>query len=187
MAFTIEFLIGPTDAGMIKPISRYSRIGAKFRDDKKGFTPFFRAAEVSFALAEAASLGWNVGTSAAAAYTNGVTLSLKENGVSDADIATYVTGSGAYDGNVKTIYLQKWIALFKNGNEAWAENRRTDVPLLAPATGSSYTGHNRPPLRYPYPTSETQLNSANSGSFVAEVKDNFWGKKMWWDTRTGAN
>lgn len=179
--------IGPTDIDLIKPISRYSRIGARFRDDVKGFTPFFTAAEVNFDLAEAALLGWNAGTTAATAYTNGVTLSLTDNGVAAADIATYLAGKGAFDGNLKTVYLQKWIALFKNGNEAWAENRRTDVPLLPAASGSTVTGHNRPPFRYPYPTSETNLNSGNSGPFVASVKDNFWGKQMWWDTRTGVN
>ena len=177
--------VGPTDAGLIKPISRYSRIGARFRDDRKGFTPFFRAAEVSFALAEASTLGWNTGTSAVAAYNAGVTLSLTENGVSSADISTYLAGSGAYNGDVKTIYLQKWLALFKNGNEAWAESRRTDVPLMPAASGSAFAGHNRPPFRYPYPNSEINLNTANSAPFVATVKDNFWGKQMWWDTRAG--
>jgi hypothetical protein len=176
--------IGPTDAGLIKPISRYSRIGAMFRDDTKGFTPFLRAAEVSFDLAEAAGLGWNAGTSAEGAYNAGVTLSLDENGISATNAAAYLAGKGAYKG-VTSIYMQKWIALFKNGNEAWAETRRTDVPLLALASGTTYTGHNRPPFRYPYPVTETQLNSANSAASVAQVKDDFWGQKMWWDTRTG--
>ncbi|HEY0177359.1 MAG TPA: SusD/RagB family nutrient-binding outer membrane lipoprotein [Pedobacter sp.] len=180
-------LIGPTDAGQIKPISRYSRIGARFRDNRAGFTPFLRAAEVSFDLAEAASLGWNAGTTTSSAYNNGVTLSMDENGVSATDAATYLAGSGAYDGNIKTLYLQKWIALFKNGNEAWAETRRTDVPLLPVASGTTYTGHNRPPFRYPYPTTESQLNSANSAPYVSSVKDSFWGKQMWWDTRIGVN
>jgi hypothetical protein len=176
--------IGPTDAGLVKPINRYSRIGARFRDDTKGFTPFLRASEVSFDLAEAATLGWNSGTTAVGAYNSGVTLSLGENGITGAAATTYLAGKGIYSG-VASIYMQKWIALFKNGNEAWAETRRTDVPLLPAASGSSYAGHNRPPFRYPYPVTETQLNSANSGPSVAQVKDDFWGQKMWWDTRAG--
>lgn len=163
----------------------YSRIGSRFRDNAAGFSPFMRASEVQFILAEAAEKGWSVGVSAEDAYNKGVTLSLEENEVPAADIDTYLAGSGSYDGDLETIYLQKWISLFKNGQEAWAESRRTDVPQMDAADGSPYPGHNRPPFRYPYPTSETQLNEANSAQYVAEVEDNFWGKQMWWDTRTG--
>jgi len=85
------------------------------------------------------------------------------------------------------LYTQKWLALFKDGHEAWAESRRTDVPLLPAASGSPFPGHTRPPFRYPYPAEETTLNGANSAASVADVKDNLWGKQMWWDTRTGVN
>jgi hypothetical protein len=53
------------------------------------------------------------------------------------------------------------------------------------APGSPYSGHNSPPFRYPYPQNELTYNGANSTPFVNEVKDDFWGKKMWWDTRAG--
>lgn len=179
--------VGPKDeeiAGVDK--STYSRIGARFRSNPAGFSPFMRASEIKFILAEAAAKGFNVGVTAANAYNAGVTLSLQENGIQDAAISAYLSGAGAYDG-LESIHLQKWISLFKNGQEAWAESRRTDVPVMTAATGSPYPGHNRPPFRYPYPTSETQLNQANSAEFVAEVEDNFWGKQMWWDTRTNVN
>src|SRR5690606_11138348 len=99
----------------------------------------------------------------------------------------YLAGAGAWDGDRETLYMQKWISLFKNGQEAWAETRRTDFPVMSAAPGSLFPGHNRPPFRYPYPTSETTLNGANSASFVAEVDDSFWGKQMWWDTRQNVN
>ncbi|HWV72081.1 MAG TPA: SusD/RagB family nutrient-binding outer membrane lipoprotein [Pseudosphingobacterium sp.] len=169
-------------------LNMYSRIGARFRDNRTGFTPFLRASEVKFIIAEAAFKGWNTGgLSAKQAYDDGVRLSLEENGVSVSNISNYINGPGAWKGDVKDIYLQKWIALFKNGNEAWAETRRTDVPLLPPASGTPYSGHNRPPFRYPYPNSEINLNGPNSEEFVSSVVDNFWGKKMWWDTRSNAN
>ncbi len=175
--------VGPKDAGIEGDKSLYSRIGARFRSNPAGFSPFMRASEVQFILAEAAAKGFNVGVTAQAAYEAGVTLSLVENGIAQADITEYLDGEGAYDG-LESIHLQKWISLFKNGQEAWAESRRTDVPRMTAASGSPFPGHNRPPFRYPYPTSETQLNEANSAEFVAEVEDNFWGKQMWWDTRT---
>lgn len=164
-----------------------SRIGARFRDDRAGFTPFMRSSEVYFILAEAALNGWSVGTSAADAYNKGVTLSLEENDISSAAIGSYLSGAGAWNGDRETLYMQKWISLFKNGQEAWAETRRTDFPVMQAAPGSLFPGHNRPPFRYPYPTSETTLNGANSASFVAEVEDSFWGKQMWWDTRQNVN
>lgn len=36
----------------------------------------------------------------------------------------------------------------------------------------------------PYPDNEYQYNKENVEAATAEVVDNTWGKKMWWDTRT---
>lgn len=180
-------VIGPSKANIGSPTSQFSRIGTRFRDVINGFSPFMRASEVYFIYAEAAQLGWTVGLDAKAAYDKAVTLSLTENEIEEDAIQSYLSGPAKFSGNLEQIHLQKWISLFKNGQEAWAESRRTDVPLMPAAEGSPYSGHNRPPFRYPYPTSETTLNRENSAPFVASVKDNFWGKKMWWDTRANVN
>lgn len=162
-------------------LSHYSFIGDFYANNPTGYTPFMRAAEIKFILAEAAQKGWNVGTTAEEAYNEGIDLSLAENKVID---DKYKTQSNVkWNGDIKRLYLQKWIALYKDGHEAWAESRRTDVPLMAPAPASPYPGHNRPPFRYPYPASEARLNGANSKPFAANVKDNYWGQQMWWDTR----
>ncbi|MEC5143778.1 SusD/RagB family nutrient-binding outer membrane lipoprotein [Chitinophaga sp. 212800010-3] len=175
--------IGIPDNEKLPNLSLYSRIGARFRDNKQGFTPYMRVAEVKFILAEAAANGWNVGVSAQQAYGDGIDASLAENGVS---AEGYKNSAGVkWDGDITKIYLQKWIALFKDGHEAWAEARRTDVPLLPAAKGSPYTGHTRVAFHLPYPNSETTLNGTNSGPTISQVKDNFWGKQMYWDTRTG--
>lgn len=175
--------IGP--AGSVD-INHFSRIGVRFREDPEGFTPFMRYAEVLFIEAEAAQRGWNVPLSAEEAYTKAVTASMEENGVSAADIKAYLSSSSvAYKGDLEQIYLQKWIALYKDGNEAWVLTRRTDVPLLPAAEGSPYPGHNRPPFRYPYPTKEATLNGKNLAPFIKNVDDSFWGQQMWWDTREG--
>lgn len=164
-----------------------SRIGAIFRDVAAGFTPIMRAAEVHFIIAEAAFRGWNTGgVTAQQAYESGIATSMAEYGLGDP--GAYLDGEGvAWNNDVDQIYLQKWICLFKNGNEAWAENRRTDVPLLGVAPFSPYTGHNRPPLRYPYPVDELNLNSASIEPHLNGIIDEFWGQQMWWDTRTGVN
>ncbi len=168
-------------------VSQYSRIGERFmnRDGASGFTPYFRSAETYFDIAEAALLGWNTGgITAETAYTKAVTLSLEENSVAQADITTYLAGAGKYNGTKNQVYLQLWIALFKQGMEAWSTYRRTGVPALYIAPGSVYPNHNVPPMRYAYPQTELDLNTANVTPYAAEIVDNFWGKQMWWDTRT---
>ncbi len=170
-------------------LSDISRIGSIFRDIPDGFTPIMRAAEVHFAIAEAAFNEWNTaGVTAQDAYEEGIRTSLAEYGLEDT-FDDYITQPGvAWEGDVEQIYLQKWIALFKNGEEAWALTRRTDVPELGHAPHSPYVGqHNRPPFRYPYPTDELNLNSANIQPHLAGIVNQFWGQQMWWDTRTGVN
>lgn len=177
--------IGPASS---PTTSLFSRIGARFRDNAAGFSPFMNYAEVLFLITEASLKGWNTGSwTAADAYEEGVRASFEENGLASS-INTYLVLDGViWKNSYHQLYLQKWLALFKNGHEAWAEERRTDFPLLPMARGSAFPGHNRPPLRYPYPTEETTLNGANSAATIADVKDNFWGKQMWWDQRPGVN
>ena len=174
-----------------------SRIGPRYRDMPNGITYYMRYAEVEFIKAEAYARAdlMNNPALAQTAYVAGVTASLTEHGVAAGQITTYLgdtnvgwglTGSWAYT-NVQKIAYQKWVSLFKQGHEAWAETRRTDIPTLAAAPGSIFSGHNRPPFRWPYPTSEYTLNEVVVKSFDTAITDRFWGEKMWWDTRTGVN
>jgi hypothetical protein len=163
-----------------------SRMGARFRENAAGFSPYVRYSEVLFMKAEAAQRGWNAGITAKDAYAAAITASLAENGIDAVAIATYLAQSTvAYNNTLDQIYLQKWISLFKQGHEAWAETRRTDIPKLGVAPTSAYPGHNRPPFREPYPTNEYSLNADNIGPFWAKAVDRLWGQQMWWDTRTG--
>jgi hypothetical protein len=166
-------------------VADISRIGERYRDNPAGFSPFMRYSEVLFIAAEAAFRGFSVGIGAQDAYEAAVTASCEENGV---DASGYLAGGAAWNNTLDQIYLQKWISLFKQGHEAWAENRRTDVPVLDEAPGSPYGSHNRPPFRFPYPTDESNLNGTNLAPNLNGIQDRFWGTdngKMWWDTRTG--
>lgn len=179
-----EYNGGVIGASEMSDIRKISRIGARFRDDYKGFTPYFRAAETFFHIAEASKLGWNTGTTTKAAYETAVALSLEENGIKDP--AAYLAGKAKFNDTFEQIYQQEWISLFKQGMEAWSLYRRTGVPATHYfAPGSPYVGHNSPPFRYPYPINESSLNGANLKPFKDEVVDDFWGKPMWWDTRKG--
>jgi hypothetical protein len=164
-----------------------SRIGARFRDNPAGFTPFMRYSEVLFDIAEASFLGWTTGWTAQDAYQAGIQASMEENDITDqAAIDAYMAQAEiSWNSDVKQIQLQKWICIYKQGQEAWAENRRTDEPLVEVSPGSAYPGHNRQPFRYPYPTDEQNLNGPNVDAVSGGIVDLFWGQQMFWDTRTG--
>lgn len=179
-------------------INEISRIGERYRDLPDGLTYIMRYPEIEFIKAEAYSRGLVAGgaTAAETAYEAGITASCTEHGVLAGDITTFLTdpnvawddATGDYGySNLEKIYFQKWISLFKQGHEAWAETRRTDIPQLTAAPGSPYTGHNRPPFRWPYPVSEYTLNPGVPGQWDGAIVDRFWGDQMWWDTRTGVN
>ena len=175
-------------------LSEISRIGTRYRDTPDGLSYVMRYSEVMFIIAEAYERGLATGT-AQTAYEAGITASLAEHGVDAAGIAAYLaepdvewdnaTGALGYS-NLEKIYYQKWISLFKQGNEAWAETRRTDIPVLPHAPGSPYitNGFDRPPFRWPYPVEEYTYNKAVVEAFDDGIVDNFWGTQMWWDTRS---
>jgi len=177
-------------------LDEISRIGTRYRDLATGASYYMRYAEVEFLLAEAYARAdlLNDAVEAKAHYEAGITASCEEHGVAAGDITTFIaganvnwddaTGSFGYS-NLQKIYYQKWISLFKQGHEAWAETRRTDIPQLSAAPGSIFPGHTRPPFRWPYPTDEYSLNKTNVELWDGAIVDRFWGDQMWWDTRTG--
>ena len=165
-----------------------SHIGDRFGNTKAGFSPFLNAAEVYFLKAEAYERGLVAGGNAKEAYEAGIKMSLKENGIDETAITSFlavseVAWNGGTTSNLNKIYLQKWISLFKQSVEAWAEARRTDVPYMPNVETNYAAAHNRPPFRMAYADEEKQLNT----NFPTDVKetDIFWGTQMWWDKRTG--
>jgi hypothetical protein len=164
-----------------------SGIGNRFCQNSAGFSPFMNAAEVSFIKAEAYQRGLVTGD-AQSAYQNAITLSCSENGVAATDIATFlaqpeVAWNSGVTTKIQKIYLQKWISLFKQSEEAWSEARRTDVPLMTDVSKNYSANHNRPPFRLAYADEEKTLDPKFPTSVVET--DIFWGTQVWWDTRTG--
>lgn len=169
-------------------VAAYSGIGTRFMavNSLTGFSPWMRSCETYFAIAYAASKGWSVGMTQKAAYEKGVKLSLEENGFDESNISTFLANGGKYDGTQAQLFTQWWVSVFKNGMEAWSLFRMSGYPsgnLIAP--DSYWTGHNTPPMCYGYPDTERNLNKENCAPEAAAEKDYFWGKQMWWDTRTG--
>ena len=150
-------------------------------DDGKIY--FLTYSEVEFIKAEAYARGF-VSGDADAAYQNAIRANMESFGIGNDEINTYLSQNEvAYNGNVNKIYIQKWISLFRQSWEAWAEMRRTDIPKLPLAMQSNYDGHNRVPFRFAYPQSEKDLNGDQIPTNVTE-NDIYWGYQIWWDTRT---
>jgi len=114
------------------------------------------AAEVYFLRAEGALIGWNMGGTAEELYNQGIAMSMRELGDPTEDqIQAYINststpveiGDGAkppsdipvkyeagadQERQLEQIITQKWIALYPDGWEAFAELRRTGYPKIYP-------------------------------------------------------
>jgi len=134
--------------------------------------------EVAFYLAEAASR-WAPST-AAAAYTNAVTASFLEWGLTTADATTYLA-TKPYDPTnwKKSIGEQAWVAMYNQPLTSWNFWRRLDNPvLIAPSTASPLTSV---PVRMRYPVSETTTNGANYSAASAAIGGDLYTTKIFWD------
>lgn len=140
-------------------------------------TPIFTAAQVYLSLAEAAGKGWNVGGGTAASlYEDGVEASMEYWGVDATGITDYIAAH-PYTG-IEDIAYEKWVALYLNGPEAWAEWRRLDAPYLEP---SAFASDPRIPVRMAYDPSIADNNEANYNAVIgSQGPDNNY-TKLWWD------
>lgn len=138
-------------------------------------------AEVLFDRAEAAARGFT-SEDAAALYGQAVEASLTQYGVATADIAAYKALPAVQYNPAnykKSIGDQKWIALFGQGLEAFAEWRRLDYPTLTPAVAGSLNG--TIPVRFIYPGTEQSLNPDNYKAAVANQGTDLLTTKLWFD------
>jgi len=174
------------------------------------------ASEVAFLRAEGALRGWNMGGSAQEFYEKGIRLSFEETGAGGADAymadntsvpADFIDNT-ANGGNasalssvtiawdeaateevkLEKIITQKWLAIYPNGCEAWAEYRRTGYPALFPVLNNDSEGAVNTDLqirRVPYPHDEYSTNAAGVAGGVAKLggSDNA-GTKLWWDKKS---
>ena len=181
-----------------------------------GETPmrWLLASEVAFLKAEFKLLKGDK-SGAKSDYEEGIRLSFLENGLSASDAADYaqsmktparfidmsenptkysknalgtVSVKWAEDGNeLERIITQKWIALYPNGMEAWAEFRRTGFPKLFPINENSNDpsiDKNKQIRRVIFPKSEYANNAGavNAATRLLGGPDS-GGTRLWWDAR----
>lgn len=147
-------------------------------------------AESLFLKAEAALRGWN-GTelSAEEYFKAGIRASMDYYEINSTDVDSYINGLAIYKagaGNpfqtndkeaaLEQIITQKWMAVFPNSNEAWADFRRTDYPALKnqlrnASAGDVPQGKLIKRVRYP----DSELTNTQFGGNIKQ------GERLWWD------
>lgn len=140
-------------------------------------------AEVLFDRAEAAARGFT-NEDAEQLYLDAIKASFDEYGVSQENYGTYIAQpSVKYDAADfrKSIGGQKWIALFGQGLEAFAEWRRLDYPVLQPAVAGVLNG--AIPQRFIYPGTEQSLNKNNYQAAVTRQGADVLTTKLWFDVK----
>ncbi|HWK07944.1 MAG TPA: SusD/RagB family nutrient-binding outer membrane lipoprotein [Puia sp.] len=147
-------------------------------------------AEVQLLLAEAAYRGW--ASNAGQYYQNGVSAAIDQLSmypgmvaISASDKANYLAAHPLDAGKeIQEINEQKWVALFPNGYEAYANYRRTGYPVLGAITdvGLESETNGVLPRRLFYPASEAYDNATNYNAALQNLggTDN-WLKPVWWD------
>ncbi|HEX7050211.1 MAG TPA: SusD/RagB family nutrient-binding outer membrane lipoprotein [Longimicrobiales bacterium] len=157
-------------------ISTISRIGALWWTNPAAPFTIQSYAEVLFIKAEAAARGW-IPDDPATLYTEAIRASMTQYNDALASAGLPTIEDSAIDDylaqprvqynpstGLEQIALQKWIALFLNGPEAWTEVRRTGIPHLVPGPRAMLGAI---PSRLPYPTEETVLNEANVAAAIS--------------------
>ena len=183
-------------------------------------TYWMRASEVYFLLAEAALHGFAVGGTAESLYEKGIEMSFEENGIASSEVADYMSSglkpsaysfhltnpgvnvdvpavteattawSGTDEEKLEKIMIQKWIALYPNGQEAWTEYRRTGYPKLHSVVTNysngevdSEVGIRR--MRFPTNKSTSAEDIANLESARKLLRGGLdkAGTRLWWDNK----
>jgi hypothetical protein len=146
----------------------YSRINDFWRADGAATpTLIMTYSEVLFLEAEAAQRGW-INADAGDLYEAAIRANMNQWDVAapadaptDAEIDAYLASPRvAYDAanGLRQIQFQKWISLYMNALETFAEWRRTGVPELTPGPDLVTS---RIPIRFHYPDAEQSYNSTN--------------------------
>ncbi len=175
--------------------TRYSRLDSLMFSHNDNFPGWvMTAAEVQFLKSEAYMRGWASGAPQAA-YQSALDLSVamyydtynRNSAVTPkiplptaAEMSAFKARPGVvYDGTLQRIATQKWIHLgIVQPYEAWAEQRRTDFPVLPPdSIGGRLLERT---VRIVYPSTEI---TNNSQSYEAVRAKDTPTARVWWDVK----
>ncbi|WP_373514470.1 SusD/RagB family nutrient-binding outer membrane lipoprotein [Persicitalea sp.] len=190
-----------------------SNVNPAFTPDNMFSTPFaiMYASEAWFLRAEGALKGWNMGTGTAKEfYEKGIEASMKQWGITDAAAIQAYTNSTSTpvaldaghavkspplsdipvkwattpEKQLEQIITQKWLSLWPNGHEAWAEYRRTGYPKLYPRINSENPDVPAGGVvrRTPFTQGEFQTNEPGVQTGISKLGGpDSPATRLWWD------
>ncbi|MBO9632639.1 MAG: SusD/RagB family nutrient-binding outer membrane lipoprotein, partial [Chitinophagaceae bacterium] len=133
-------------------------------------------AEYNFIRAEAALYG--APGDPQAFFTAGITASMKDAGVSDADALIYLNAQGTLTGSVdqklKKIIEEKYVANFGVAVEPWTDWRRTGYPAISKVGNAVMSDI---PRSLFYPSNEIDLNRNAPPQKASMLERIFWDKQ----------
>ena len=189
-----------------------SNLNESLTPDSMFVTPItvLHSAESYFLRAEGALNGWNMGGNASDFYAKGIEMSLRTWGINDMTVINnYINSTNvpsAPGGYFNTpaltnipvkfssdpaqqreqIQTQKWLAVFPDGFEAWAEMRRTGYPKFYPLIHSENPDVPATEMirRIPF----TDIDKATNGPAVQAALPLLGGPdnaatRLWWDVK----
>jgi hypothetical protein len=145
------------------------------------------ASQTNLLLAEARFRGWISTGTAAQYFADGIKNHMDQMAAFDATCAVLPADRDAYIAanplnagtELNQINTQYWISSFLNGQEAFANFRRSGFPALAP---NPYPGKEVDWInRLTYPNSEISVNSENVKAAIAIQGPDNLATKVWWD------
>ncbi|HAQ21190.1 MAG TPA: SusD/RagB family nutrient-binding outer membrane lipoprotein [Prolixibacteraceae bacterium] len=145
------------------------------------------ASQTNLLLAEARLKGWISAGTAAQYFADGIKANMDQMASFDAKCAVPAADRDAYIAanplntgtELKQINTQYWISSFLNGQEAFANFRRSGFPDLAP---NPYPGKEVAWInRLTFPNSEISVNTVNVNAAIAVMGPDNLGTKVWWD------
>ncbi|RCL67874.1 MAG: SusD/RagB family nutrient-binding outer membrane lipoprotein [Cryomorphaceae bacterium] len=150
------------------------------------------AAESHFLAAHAALLG--IGSDANGHYQTGLRHAMKLWDVPDAEIDAFIASedmaslNGTMEENLEKIAIQRWIAYFTEGYEAWAVVRDTGYPKLPGMETTALDGdmyeigdlNGAYPQRMRYGSSAYNTNGDNVNAALSEQGPDLQSTKLFW-------
>ncbi|MVT09935.1 SusD/RagB family nutrient-binding outer membrane lipoprotein [Chitinophaga tropicalis] len=148
------------------------------------------AAETNLLLAEASVRGWYEGN-AADAFSAAIGASMRNwalfgdaGVIASTRIAQYQAAhqlTGTTDEKLAMIGAEKWVSLFIDEQEIYADWRRTGYPQLTPVNIPGNITGGTIPRRLLYPPSEESVNSASLAEAITRQGANLMTTHIWWD------
>lgn len=161
--------------------ANYSFITADIINDGGAPLMIHTYAEVLFARAEAAAMGWT-SESSSSLYDQAIEASMNQWGVDSVDATSYIAAN-TYTG-ITDIAYEKWVSLYLQGYNSWSEWRRfkamgTDTRIGLVAPGDLLSNATDIPQRHGYSATAASLNEDNYNAAIAAQGADELDTKLW--------